>query len=192
MSAPLTRRLVAVMLAVLALGVVACDGGSSGGAAIDTPPAQVTPPAATPALVAALERAQALHQRADALRAAGRPAEAAASVLEILAVTFPAGAPEAEDVQLDARARAALLLRDAGELDRAEDLVDAGLTAATRESFVLANLFAVRSTLFEARAARTSDPEARANVLRQAIAMRDRSLAINERIQIRLAKEVAP
>src|ERR1051325_23525 len=116
---------------------------------------------------------------------------ATASVREILSLSFPKGAPEAEDVRNDARALLAKLLVSQGQIDEATRTVDEGLAQSQRESFFVANLYTVQGEIHEARAAafdaagesgKASNDERRA-----AIASYDHSIQINERLQKTLA-----
>ncbi len=69
---------------------------------------------------------------------------------------------------------------------------DAGLAAATRESFFVANLYTVRGEILEAQAATLDGAAAPADATRarelkrQAIVAYDKSIAINEALQQRL------
>ena len=89
---------------------------------------------------------------------------------------------------------AAALLVAQGKLDEAMKTVDDGIASATRESFFLANLHTVRGEVFEAQAAIADDGTAAgkaqaATAKRAAIGAYDRSIAINEALQKRLASE---
>jgi hypothetical protein len=140
-------------------------------------------------LLAALAQARAYHHIADLRLADGAPDEAAVALARILEIHFPAGAPEGEDALLDARARLAKLHLAAGRADEARRIVDAGLAAATRESFFVANLHAVSGELHEARARDSVDDTAARAERRAAIAEFERSIQINERIQKQLLEE---
>jgi hypothetical protein len=113
---------------------------------------------------------------------------AIAAVRTILSLSFPKGAPEAEDVRLDARALLAKLLVSKGQLDEAMRTVSEGLAQAQRESFFVANLHTVQGEIHEARAALFdaegdgSKPKAN-DERRAAIAAYDRSIQINEKLQ---------
>jgi len=104
-------------------------------------------------LMIALAQAKNFHHKAKVYMSDGNAAEAMASVRQILSLRFPAGAPEAEDVRLDARALLAKLLVGQGQLEEAMKTVSEGLGQATRESFFVANLHTVRGEIHEARAA---------------------------------------
>jgi tetratricopeptide (TPR) repeat protein len=163
-----------LLIALLAVAACSADRGH--------PVDQVGPSAAaSDATLRALEQAQRLHHEADLAVSRGDLDHAIDSVRAVLAVSFPAGAPEAEDVFLDARARLGLLLLQANRLDEAERVVDDGLAQATRESFFLANLYSVRGKLHEAR----QDAHA-------AIDAYERGQQMNFRVQDRLYKEARP
>ena len=185
------RRL---LLVALLVGVAACT--SSERSRVDTPAAERTPVASASAeLLKALEAAQTLHHHADALVQAGQTDAAIAEVARVLEVPFPAGAPEAEDVRTDARARLGKLYLDAGRLDEAERVVDEGLAAGGRDSFFRANLYNVRGELHEARAVRLDEQAADAAAkaeLRQAIEAYAHGQDINVRVQARVYQEAMP
>ena len=71
---------------------------------------------------------------------------------QILSLQFPAGAPEADDVRLDARALLAKLLVGQDQLDEAMRIVEEGLASSQRDSFFVANLYTVQGEIHEARA----------------------------------------
>ena len=140
-------------------------------------------------LVISLAQAKNFHRRAKVYMSDGNLPAATASVRQILSLRFPAGAPEAEDVRLDARALLAKLLVSQGQVDEAMRTVDEGLAQASRESFFVANLHTVQGELHEARAAQhTADGnDAKATEERHAaIASYDRSIKINEALQRKL------
>jgi hypothetical protein len=166
----------AAILALL-VAVAGCDGRPE------------RPPLSQP-LLAALAQARAYHHIADLHLADGAPDAAAEALGRILELPFPAGAPEGEDAALDARARLAKLHLAAGRLDDARRVLDAGLAAATRDSFFVANLHAVVGELHEARARAAGADEAAARAERRAaIAAHERSIAINARVQRQLLEE---
>jgi tetratricopeptide (TPR) repeat protein len=151
-------------------------------------------------LMIALAQAKNFHHKAKVYISDGKPAEATAAVRQILSLRFPAGAPEAEDVRLDARARLAKLLVGQGQVEEAMRTVSEGLAQASRESFFVANLHTVQGEIHEARAAqleasidKAADDEQRKELTKQvsaekraAIAAYDRSIKINEALQKRL------
>jgi hypothetical protein len=177
------RRLALIVLLALA----ACQDRTH----IDT---LAAPVAASPELLTALERAQNFHHRADVLLRDGKPDAAIAEIAHVLEVHFPAGAPEADDVRLDARARLGTLYLGAGRLDDAERVVQEGLVSGARDSFFLANLYNVRGQLHEARAASLENGDAAAAKaeLRRAIAAYARGQDINVRVQARVYQEAMP
>jgi hypothetical protein len=164
-------------LALLLLVVAACD---------DRARAPLSQP-----LLAALAQARSYHHLADLHLASGAPDQAVAALERLLAIPFPAGAPEGEDALLDARARLAKLHLAQGRPEEARRVVDEGLAAAKRESFFLANLHAVSGELAEARARAldAGDPDAARAERRAAIVAHERSIQINERVQRRLLEE---
>jgi tetratricopeptide (TPR) repeat protein len=140
-------------------------------------------------LMHALLQAKNLHRKARVYMTDGNLAEAIAAVEGILAVEFPADSPEGEDVRLDAHALLGKLRLAQGDLAAASRVVAAGIAAATRDSFFLANLHTVRGEVLEAEAARHDEDgradEARAT-RRTAIEAYDASIRINETLQRRL------
>ncbi len=122
---------------------------------------EITPPAdaLSEELMLALSMAKNLHHKADVYLAEMRSDEAVGALKEILEIRFPDGASEAEDVTLDARARLAKLLASQGKLDQALTAVDDGIKAATRRSFFVANLHAVRGEILEGRAVQIEDSQ---------------------------------
>jgi hypothetical protein len=151
-------------------------------------------------LMIALAQAKNFHHKAKVYMSDGNLADATASVRQILSLRFPAGAPEAEDVRLDARALLAKLLVSQGQLEEAMRTVSEGLAHTSRESFFVANLHTVQGEIHEARAAqlgatleKTADPVQRKQLekavgdeKRAAIAAYDRSIQINDALQKRL------
>jgi tetratricopeptide (TPR) repeat protein len=149
-------------------------------------------------LMLALSLAKNYHHKADVLSQEARFDEAAGSLRQILAIRFPADAPEAEDVRLDARARLAKLLIAQGRIDEALGVVADGLAGAPRRSFFLANLYTVKGEVHEAQAAMldqrgTEDAKAAArDARRAAIEAFDESIRINRALQEALMQEGAP
>ena len=143
-------------------------------------------------LMIALAQAKNFHHKAKVYMSDGNLAAAAASVRQILSLRFPAGAPEAEDVRLDARALLAKLLVSQGQLEEAMRTVSEGLAQASRESFFVANLYTVQGEIHAARAAKldeAKDTARAAEEKRAAIAAYDRSIQINTALQKRLTGE---
>lgn len=176
------------LIPVLALALVACDRADE-----PRPTARVTQVACPEdaideSLMLALGQAKNFHHKAKVYMSDGKPDLAIAAVQSVLAVRFPDGAPEAEDVRADARALLAKLLLAQGQPDAAMSEIDAALAAATRDSFFVANLYTVRGEILEAQAATADGADAtRARELRrQAIAAYDKSIAINSALQARL------
>ncbi|MGE0549423.1 MAG: hypothetical protein AB7O24_31290 [Kofleriaceae bacterium] len=142
-------------------------------------------------LMIALAQAKNFHHKAKVYMSDGNLAAATASVRQILSLRFPGGAPEAEDVRLDARALLAKLLVSQNQLDEAMRTVSEGLAGSQRESFFVANLYTVQGEIHEARAAQL-DAEGEASKPRAtqerhaAIEAFDRSIQINEKLQKQL------
>jgi tetratricopeptide (TPR) repeat protein len=191
----MTRKLALVMLATLLAATVVCCAGDE-----DRDPGRVgktTLPAAEDqideALMLALGQAKNFHRKAKVYMTDGnRIEEAMSAVRQILAIEFPAGSPEGEDVHLDAYALLAKLHLGKGDVEGAMKTVDQGLATATRDSFFLANLHTVKGEVHEARAAGFDDPasaDARA-AYRAAIESYDASIQINERLQKALAERL--
>ncbi len=165
----MTRR----WLLACALVVAACDDGRRG----------------DEALLVALSQVRTLHHQADVHLAAGDADAAIAAVARALDVPFPPGAPEAEDVRLDARARLGKLYLAKGDPAAARRVVDAGMAAARRDSFFLANLAQVSGEVHEAEAGRATDAAVARREREAAIRDYEKSVHIAERIQQRLVKE---
>ena len=149
-------------------------------------------------LMLALSLAKNYHHKADVLAQEARMDESAEALRQILAIRFPAGAPEAEDVRLDARARLAKLLATQGRIDEAVRVVEDGLTGQPRRSFFLANLYTVKGEVHEAQAAaldQQDTDQARAaarDARRAAIEAFDESIRINRALQEALLQEGGP
>lgn len=132
-------------LAVLLLAAVACSQDAPSVTKLAEPEQVIDE-----RLMICLNRAKNHHHIADVYVSDGNVDKAIAEVRKVLTVACPAGAPEAQDVQLDARARLAKLLLGRGGADDALQVVDEGIAAATRDSFFLANLYTVRGEVMEA------------------------------------------
>jgi hypothetical protein len=140
-------------------------------------------------LMIALAQAKNFHHKAKVYMSDGNLVDATASVRQILSLRFPGGAPEAEDVRLDARALLAKLLVSQGQVEEAMRTVSEGLAQTSRESFFVANLHTVQGEIHEARAAQldaANDKVRSAEEKRAAIAAYDRSIQINAALQKRL------
>lgn len=138
-----------------------------------------------PSLLAALGTAQALQHRADELEEMGETERAIAEARRVLDVTFPDGAPEREDVRLDAHGRIAELELTRGGLAAADAALDAGLAEASRDSYFRARLRVVRGRVLRARAAelRASGDEAGARAASEAaLVALEESIAENQRV----------
>jgi hypothetical protein len=146
-------------------------------------------------LMLALAEAKNFHHKAKVYMGDGNLAEAIVQVQSILAIPFPAGAPEGDDVRMDARAMLAKLLAAQGKVDEAMTVVDQGIGGARRDSFFVANLYTVKGEVHRARAALLegqADPAAQARLVdekRAAIEAFTRSNEIVHAIQKELAEE---
>jgi hypothetical protein len=146
-------------------------------------------------LMVALAQAQNFHEKARVYRADGKLDDAIAAVRSVMALPFPAGAPEGEDVVIDARALLASLLVERGDLQGALAVASEGIDGARRDSFFVANLLSVRGRVHGliAEALDRADPPGDASAERRAaIIDLDRSIEINLKIQAQLAAQVTP
>lgn len=140
-----------------------------------------------------LAEARAWQRRADLHLADGDIAAAIADVQEVLAIRFPTGSAEGEDVLLDAHARLARLYLSqssggsGGGSEEAEQRalaqVEAGRKLTSRDSFFRAHLESVAADVFEARARRLTDPAAQKQARKEAIAALERAIAIDRALQ---------
>jgi hypothetical protein len=133
-------------------------------------------------LLAALGVAQGLQRQADVLEAQGDRSAARAKVGEVLAIDFPAGAPEREAVRLDAFGRLAELHLEDGDVAEAERTVAAGLRESTRPSYFRARLYHVRGRVHERLAADArarGDADAAAREARAALDWLERGIEEN-------------
>jgi hypothetical protein len=189
-----------ILLAVaIALAIVACSTERDPGAAREAPTTRLPDPSESSDLIGqdlliALAQAKNFHHKARVYMTDGNLPAATASVRQILSLTFPRGAPEAEDVRNDARALLAKLLVSQGQLDEATRTIDEGLAQSQRESFFVSNLYTVQGEIHEARATAidvSSDAgKAAATTERHAaIESFDHSIQINMRLQKKLMEE---
>jgi tetratricopeptide (TPR) repeat protein len=139
-------------------------------------------------LMVSLLQAKNFHHKAKVYMSDGKQDDAIASVREILSLSFPAGAPEAEDVRNDARALLGKLLVGKNELDEAIRVVQEGIASSSRESFFVANLYTVQGEIHEARAA-TLDGAKATEEKRAAIQSYDKSIQIDTELQKRLVEQ---
>ena len=139
-------------------------------------------------LMVPLLQAKNFHHKAKVYMSDGKLDDAIASVREILSLSFPAGAPEAEDVRNDARALLAKLLVGKGDLDEAMRVVQEGIASSQRDSFFVANLYTVKGEIHQARAA-TLDGQRAVDEKHAAIEAFTKSNEIDERIQKQLLED---
>jgi len=144
-------------------------------------------------LMLALGQAKNFHRKAKVYLSDGKLDDAAAAVRQILSLAFPKGAPEADDVRLDARALLAKILISKGQVDEAMRVVDEGLASSQRESFFTANLYTVRGEIREVRANNldAEDPSKTKSAPERRLAIEDydKSIQINERLQKQLMEK---
>jgi hypothetical protein len=198
------KRLWLVALVIAVIGLVAgtmsfsCSRGedsASQGGSITAVPSPDTADELDEELMICLSQAKNFHHKADVYLRDGSLDEAVDSVQQILGVPCPADAPEVEDVRLDARARLAKIKVTQGKVDEAMTVVQKGISASTRDSFFLANLYTVKGEIHEAKAILLADSESdddKAAVRtesKNAIEAYDRSIKINEALQQKLMRE---
>ncbi len=139
----------------------------------------------TEAVLVALSEARAWQRRADLLLLDGDLPGAIHSVEEVLLIPFPASAPEAEDVRMDAHLRLArLYLRLGGEEGEKKALavVEKGRKVATRESFFSAHLESVAADVYRARGERVTDPKEKEDAKRRELEAHERHIDIDKRL----------
>jgi predicted negative regulator of RcsB-dependent stress response len=129
-----------------------------------------------------------LEHKAKVYMTDGNLPDAIDAVRAVLAIQFPAGASEAEDVRLDATALLAKLLLMQGNPEDAMKVVEQGIASRTRDSFFLANLYTVEGEVHEARAADLQGDAAKAEK-KAAIESYDHSLQIDQTLQKQLTGE---
>jgi tetratricopeptide (TPR) repeat protein len=173
------KRLALALMLAAAGAVTGCtsDGKDSGSSERITqlPQADDT---LSPELLLPLRQAQNLHHIADVQLQMGKVAEATDAVRQILSLHFPAAAPEAEDVTLDARARLARMLVPQGKLADALATLDQGIQQARGESFFLSNVYTARGEVLEAMAVQLDATDKAAADARREDAIRSRRKAI--------------
>ena len=136
-------------------------------------------------LLAAIGTAQARMHEADELEARGDREAAIARARDVLDVPFPHGAPEREDVRLDAWGRIGELELGRGDDAAAERAVTEGLREVTRASYFGARLHVVRGRLHRERAARARASGDEGTARREseaAIEALEQSIAINAEV----------
>ncbi|MBX3161691.1 MAG: hypothetical protein KF773_37365 [Deltaproteobacteria bacterium] len=177
------------LVIAMIVGWIACTSSGSD-------PVRVSPPQPDDVidqeLMIALAQAKNFHHKAKVYMSDGKPLDAIASVRQILSLRFPANAPEADDVRLDARALLAKYLLAQNQVDEAMRTVEEGLAQTSRQSFFVANLHTVKGEIHEARAdqAVRDGEKPRADAERHAaIDAYDRSIQINKVLQERLMME---
>ena len=144
-------------------------------------------------LMAALGQARALHHLAAVQHEEGETDQAIASLERVTTIEFPGGAPERDDVVVDAYGRIAKVHLGAGRVDEAMAAVEAGLREGRdRDTFYVAALHMIVGEIHEARASRARDggdaTTARTEA-RSAIEAYERSIAVNQKVLDRLLAE---
>lgn len=144
-------------------------------------------------LMASLGQARALHHVADVQLAEGQVDEAIVALERVIAVDFPQGAPERDDVVVDAYGRIAKIQIGAERLDDAMRSVEKGLREGReRETFYVAALHTIVGEIHEARAheaREANDAETARAEGRSAIEAYERSIAVNQKVLDRLLEE---
>ena len=124
-------------------------------------------------LMAALGQARALHHLADVQLAEGDTAAAIEALERVVTVEFPEGAPERDDVVVDAYGRIAKLQLGGGHLDEAMRAVEKGLREGReRDTFYVAALHMIVGEIHEARATQAreaNDEQTARSAAREAI-----------------------
>ena len=141
-------------------------------------------------LMLAISRAKNFHHIANVYLQDGNVDAAVAEVRKILTIEFPSGAPEAQDVLLDARARLGKLLLGQAKQQAALRVIDEGIASATRESYFLANLYTVRGEILETAAPNQPTDQAQKLMRRDAILAFEKSNEMQLEIQRALAVEL--
>ena len=140
-------------------------------------------------LLLRLASVRGLHHKADLMLRVGDKGAAMSAVREILQLNLDSRWPEAEEARLDAHARLAKMLLDAGEAGQALKETEAAIKGATRESFYLSNLHSVRGEVLE-KQVKTLDSEGKKEqaraLAREAITAFETSITINKRLQAKL------
>ena len=143
------------------------------------------PRAQPEALLAALGTAQALQHEVDEREAQGEITEAIAAAERVLVVPFPDGAPEGEDVRLDAWGRIAELNLGRADDVRAESAATSGLAESTRDSYFRARLHLVLGRIEQSRAERLrelGDANGARAASERAISELETSITINSHV----------
>jgi hypothetical protein len=138
------------------------------------------------AMLLQLSEARALQRAADLKLIDGDVEGAMATVREVLAIRFPAGAPETEDVLLDAHARLARLALSRGGPEAEEQALaelEAARRTATHDSFFRAHIENIAADVYAARAKRLTDPAAQKEARRQEAQALTRVIEIDRRLQ---------
>lgn len=174
-----------LLMSIVALGIAACASDGDRSSTKLTDPTE----AVDQDLMVALSQAKNFHHKARIYMSDGKADDAIASVRQILALHFPANAPEADDVRLDARALLAKILVEKGRASEALQVVEEGLAASTRQSFFMANLYTVKGEVHEALAAASTESAYVTDQHHLAIEALDRSIQINKAIQKKLMEE---
>jgi tetratricopeptide (TPR) repeat protein len=184
------------LVIAFALGVAAAAVNGCGRASNDNENQRSVTQLAQPddvldeALMLSLSRAKNFHHKANVYLQDGNVDAAIEEVGQILTIPFPAGAPEGQDVLLDARARLGKLLLGQAKQQEALRVVDEGIAASSRESYFLANLYTVRGEILETSAPNAANEDEARQIRRQAIEAFEQSNQMQLKIQKRLMREM--
>lgn len=148
-------------------------------------------PEGTPdeAVMAALGTVRALHHEADVFESAGDLERASQAIRRVIALDFPRGMVEAEDLRADAYGRLAELSLRRGAADECLSLASTGVSDARRESVLKARLFMVRGQCLGAladRAQQSGDARGAAQRRDEALQALETSIEMNQRVLRRI------
>jgi tetratricopeptide (TPR) repeat protein len=152
-------------LAALLLGLALCASGCGGEMASPSSTAEGSP------ALAQLRRARSLHQFAARRAAAGDVDGAVKALEEVASLQFPAGAPEAADVAVDAMAEISRLLLVAGRAPEAEAAARRAVAAGSAPSYFVGLAWLRLGDALQAR-----------GLKRQAVDAFERSIAVNNAV----------
>ncbi len=135
--------------------------------------------------MAVLGTVRALHHQADVYESSGDFERASQAIRRVLAIEYPRGMVESEDLKVDAYGRLAELALRRGNADDALSLSRTGLVEGRRDTVFRARLLMVRGQCLGALAdrARVSGDTAGGDRLRaEAIQSLEESIAMNQRV----------
>lgn len=148
-------------------------------------------PETTPdeAVMAALGTVRALHHEADVFESAGDLDRASQAIRRVLAIEFPRGMAESEDLRTDAYGRLAELSLRRGAADECLSLASTGVHDAHRESVLKARLWMVRGQCLGAladRAQQSGDATGASQRRTEALQALETSIEMNQRVLRRI------